>query len=314
MKIVDVAAIHFQVSELHDEGIREAMRQFREASERLDGTGVDLVVTCEGMESISQQVEEAEEPQRPGPLLTAYGDFARRNRCTVAGSVKLRVDGNVYNALCFIGPDGECLGHYAKSFLTPGEFQKGLHTGPGARVTETPAGRLGGVICYDLNFDALADEYRRLRPDVLCFSSMFHGDHLQNSWAYRARAFFVGAVKDGISTIIDPLGRRVAESCYYNRIARARLNLDRFIMHQDRNMEKFPAIRAKYQKEVLIETNSLLGVSMLYSCSPERTAADIAREFGLVQPTPATAAYIDRMGTLAAFDRSRQIDAELVAA
>ncbi|AWH46109.1 MULTISPECIES: glutathione S-transferase family protein [Stenotrophomonas] len=38
------------------------------------------------------------------------------------------------------------------------------------------------------------------------------------------------------------------------------------------------------------------------------------REFGLVQPAPATAAYIDRMSTLAAFDRSRQIDAELVAA
>ena len=38
------------------------------------------------------------------------------------------------------------------------------------------------------------------------------------------------------------------------------------------------------------------------------------REFGLVQPAPATVAYIDRMGTLAAFDRSRQIDAELVAA
>ena len=38
------------------------------------------------------------------------------------------------------------------------------------------------------------------------------------------------------------------------------------------------------------------------------------REFGLVQPAPDTAAYIDRMGALAAFDRSRPIDAELVAA
>ena len=36
--------------------------------------------------------------------------------------------------------------------------------------------------------------------------------------------------------------------------------------------------------------------------------------FGVFTPGPATAAYIDRMGTLAAFDRSRQIDAELVAA
>jgi len=37
-------------------------------------------------------------------------------------------------------------------------------------------------------------------------------------------------------------------------------------------------------------------------------------EFGLVQPPPSTAAYIDRMSTLAGFNRSRQIDAEMVAA
>lgn len=37
-------------------------------------------------------------------------------------------------------------------------------------------------------------------------------------------------------------------------------------------------------------------------------------EFGLVTPAPATAAFIARMGALAAFDRSRQIDAELMAA
>ena len=36
--------------------------------------------------------------------------------------------------------------------------------------------------------------------------------------------------------------------------------------------------------------------------------------FGLVQPAPATADYIARMGAMTAFDRSRQIDAELAAA
>jgi len=38
------------------------------------------------------------------------------------------------------------------------------------------------------------------------------------------------------------------------------------------------------------------------------------RDFGLVQPAPATTAYIARMGALAAIARSRQIDTELVAA
>ena len=36
--------------------------------------------------------------------------------------------------------------------------------------------------------------------------------------------------------------------------------------------------------------------------------------FGLVQPAPATADYIARMSAMTAFDRSRQIDAELAAA
>lgn len=37
-------------------------------------------------------------------------------------------------------------------------------------------------------------------------------------------------------------------------------------------------------------------------------------QFGLVTPAPATAAYIARMNTQQAFDRSRQIDADLLAA
>ncbi len=281
-KIVDVAAVHFNVSERGDQGRAEAIRQFREAENRLDGTGVDLVVTCEGMSSLAQKVSEAESLDAPGELLTMYREFALRNACTVAGSVKLSDAGSVFNALVFIAPDGSFPGWYAKSYPTPREMERGIVPGAGAAVTETPAGRLGGVICYDLNFDTLAEEYRSLQPDILCFSSMFHGGHLQNSWAYRARSFFVGAVKDACSSVIDPLGREIAESCYYNRIARARINLDRFILHQDRNIEKFPLIRRKYRKEILIDTNSRLGVSLLYSCTPERTAREIADEFELV--------------------------------
>ena len=226
---------------------------------------------------------QAESFDEPGELLTMYRDFALRNRCMVAGSVKLRVEDKVFNAQVFIGPDGAFTGYYAKAYPTPRELERGISPGSGAVVVDTPAGRLGGMICYDLNFDALAEQYRALSPDILCFSSMFHGDHLQAARAYCARSFFAGAVKDACSSIIDPLGRELSESCYYNRIARARINLDRFIIHQDENIEKFPDIRRKYGKEILIDTNSRLGVSLLYSCVSDRTAAEVAREFELVQ-------------------------------
>ncbi len=282
-KIMDVATIHFSVSERGDQGRAEAVRQFGEAAELLDGTGVDLVVTCEGMESIGQAMNEAESTADPGEMLCMYRDFAVRNGCTVAGSVKLNEEGKVYNALVFLGPDGRVLGSYKKTFLTEGELRKGMSRGPGAAVVETPVGRLGGVICFDLNFDELRDSYHALKPDILCFSSMFHGAHLPGNWAYQTRSFLAGAVKDGCSFILDPLGRTLNRTTYYNRIAWARINLDRFLMHQDFNRAKFPEIRRKYRKEILIDSDSELGVSILYSCVDGLSAAEVAKEFDLIE-------------------------------
>ncbi|MCF6176798.1 MAG: carbon-nitrogen hydrolase family protein [Victivallaceae bacterium] len=283
-KFVNIASVHFQITA--ERGVPDAqqkvLEQFAEATERLNGTGVDLLITCEGMESIGQTVTQAESPERPGALYETYRKFAVENRCTVAGSIKLEADGNVYNALAFIGPDGQFLGDYRKNYLTAAELKPGLTPGNGAKVIDTPAGRIGGIICFDLNFDTLRNQYHALQPDILVFSSMFHGDHLQANWAYQCRAFFAAACKDNSSDIVDPLGRVIASTNYYGRIARARVNLDRFIMHQDGNLKRFPDIRRQYGDEVEIEWNSALGVAIMYSHSQQRSASDIAAEFDLM--------------------------------
>ena len=281
-RYINIATIHFQVSERGDQGREEALRQLGEAEEKLAGSGVDLVVTCEGMESIGQTMQEAASAAQPGPLGQAYRDFARRNGCTVAGSLKLAEQGKVYNALVFLGPGGEWLGDYRKAYPTAGELAQGISPGDGARVVTTPAGRLGGAICFDLNFDELWNAYRQLRPDVLCFSSMFHGGHMQQNWAYQCRSYFAGACKDNTSDILDPLGRVLNSTNYYNRIAWARVNLDRFVMHQDRNNTRFAQIRRKYGNAILIDVAPDLGTAILYSLSTDFSAQDVAREFALV--------------------------------
>jgi predicted amidohydrolase len=234
------------------------------------------------MEGVGQTMEQAESCLRPGPLLNAYRAFAERNHCCVAGSVKLEDKGKIYNALAFIGPQGEWLGDYRKNFLTGGELQAGLTPGDAPAVVATPVGRLGGVICFDLNFDELRDAYRLLKPDVLCFSSYFHGEHLQRNWAYQCRCFLAAACKDNSSDIVDPLGRIVASTNFYGRIAWARVNLDRFVMHQDRNNARFADIRRKYGNQVQIDVAMALGVAVLYSLDNRRSAVEIAREFELI--------------------------------
>jgi len=284
-KFINIAAVHFEISAERGapDAQQKVLEQFKTATDRLDGTGIDLLVSCEGMESIGQTMEQAESPDNSGPMYNAYRDFAMRNQCTVAGSIKLEDKGNVYNALVFIGPQGEFLGDYRKTYLTTREVDIGISPGAGPSVVETPAGRIGGVICFDLNYDELRDGYHNLKPDILVFSSMFHGDHLQCNWAYQCRAFLASACKDSSSDIVDPLGRVVASVNYHGRIVRSRVNLDRFIMHQDYNCESFADIRRKYKDEIKIDYNPILGVAVLYSESPERSATEIADEFDLVE-------------------------------
>lgn len=284
-KFINTAAVHFEINV--ERGASDAqdkvLEQFKTATDRLDGTGVDLLVTCEGMESIGQTIKQAESSDKPGPMYNAYRDFALRNKCTVAGSIKLEDEGKIYNALVFIGPEGDYLGDYRKTYLTTREVDGGISPGAGAMVVDTPAGRIGGIICFDLNYDKLRDAYRDLKPDVLVFSSMFHGDHLQRNWAYQCRSFLASACKDDSSDIVDPLGRIIASVNYHGRIVRSRINLDRFMMHQDYNRERFADIQRKYNDEVKIDYNPKLGAAVLYSDSLKRSAVEIAEEFDLIE-------------------------------
>ena len=88
-KIINVATIGGMVMERGEESPEEPLRQFREAAQKLDGTGVDLVITCETM-MMNQPVGSGENPENPGPILTEYMEFARRNSCKVGGAAHSR--------------------------------------------------------------------------------------------------------------------------------------------------------------------------------------------------------------------------------
>jgi hypothetical protein len=247
----------------------------------LHGYGLDLVVLSEGVGALAQRVEDAEEISRPGPLLRLYTDFARTARCHLVGSIKLAEGGQVYNSLVTIGVTGEILGTYHKVNLTIGEIEEGLHSGAGAVVVETPIGRLGGIVCFDLNFEAIRQSYRQLKPDILTFASMYHGGLMQQIWAYECRCHLVSALPMLGGGILDPFGRPLALTDCYNSVAKAWVNLDRAIVHLDYHQEKLREIERQYLGEVSVDIPANVGSALITSLSDERTALDIVREFDL---------------------------------
>lgn len=279
--IVATAAIHFNHQEAYAgrAGRAEALRQWAAAAGRLSGTGIDLVVACEGMGSL-QSADEAETLGGGGPLLDAYRSLALREHCTVVGCLKLREDVGVVNAQVMIGPDGAVLGLYRKCFLTAGEIANGLVHGPGPVVVTTPAGRIGGAICYDLKFDGLLRAYRPLRPDVLAFSSMFHGGFQQQAWAFGTRSYLVAACKDGFSAILDPLGRTLATASAFTLVARADLPRDHLVAAYDE--EPLARLRRRRLPGLGISVSAELGAVLLTSTTDGPTCRSIAKECGLV--------------------------------
>lgn len=86
---------------------------------------------------------------------TALGEIARANSVTLVVGVTERVDagvgrGTLYNALLTFGPDGALLNHHRKLMPTYTERMVwGLGDAQGLQAVETPAGRVGGLICWE---------------------------------------------------------------------------------------------------------------------------------------------------------------------
>ncbi|MBR0458795.1 MAG: carbon-nitrogen hydrolase family protein [Victivallales bacterium] len=281
-RYLDVAGVSFQCSEQKLFSPEMVWGQVDEAERRLAGTGIDLVVFCEGVESRAQKMEEAETvTQSPAPFLDRFRSLAQNCQCLVAADLKLREGGRIYNALVYIDKDGTVLGDYRKTYPTPREIAMGITPGKGATIVQTPCGTIGGAICYDINFDDLRDQYCELAPNILCYASMCNGGQICNNWAFRTGAYLITAVKDGLSRIINPLGQTIASACFYERIVRTRINLDCLLMHSDDNLSKMPDVLRKYGKKVLLQSDPDLGYLLLSSEDPTLAIPDVQRDFEL---------------------------------
>lgn len=218
----------------------------------------------------------------------AYREFfaarAKENHCYLAYSAILKIDGIWRNATEIYDRDGKSIGIYLKNHLYPGEYDRGTVAGTELPVFECDFGKVVCATCFDLNFEELRHRCRALKPDVIAFSSAFHGGLMQKMWAYESRAYFAGACA-GYPEILSPQGEEIAHShnAAYIPVAAAEVNLDREIIHLDYNRDKFPKIKAKYGDRVKIQIPDFLGSALFTAESPDLTIDEVIDEFKLIR-------------------------------
>jgi nitrilase len=170
-----------------------------------------------------------------GPIQAFLAEAARRHGLwLLGGSIPLECPdpARVFNASLLFDPDGRCVARYDKIHLfgldLPGErFTEARTVMAGTQpcAVDTPLGRLGLSICYDMRFPEL---YRALGdPDVICVPSAFtvptgraHWETLLRARAIENQAWVVAAAQGGVhgtgretwghSLVVDPWGEVTA--------------------------------------------------------------------------------------------------------
>lgn len=242
-----------------------------------------LPEACDRFCNISKADKKEYYATRKDQLLEFFQKNAKKNNCYIAYSAARELpDGTWRNSTRIIDRSGNIAGTYNKNHLVLEEnTENGILYGKDTPVIKCDFGTVGCVICFDLNFDELRLKYKNSRPDILLFSSMYHGGLMQNYWAYSCRSHFVGSIHGLRSSIISPLGEELAHTTNYIDYVTATVNLDCELVHLDYHWEKLDNLKKKYGSKVSILDPGHLGSVLVSSESDEFTIHDLLKEFEL---------------------------------
>ncbi len=225
--------------------IAENLRHARRLLEQAAGQGARLAVLPENFPALGRRDAAAigrAEALGQGPVLPWLKQAARDLRLwIVAGTLPLppqgHPDGKVTACSLLIDEHGEQAARYDKLHLfdvdvtdNRGRYRESDDYAHGSQVVvaDTPVGRLGLSVCYDLRFPELYTALREAGAELITAPSAFtavtgaaHWEILIRARAIETQCYLLAAAQGGVhpghretwgqTAIIDPWGRIVAE-------------------------------------------------------------------------------------------------------
>jgi len=247
---------------------------------------LDLIVlpeACDVPTGLSYPEQKLYIKERKTKLLDFFAAKARENNCYIAFGSVHEVDKGLRNSLIMLDRNGKVAGTYHKNFPTIYEMEGGIIPGDEAPIIQCDFGKVAMSICFDLNYDELRLKYVKQQPDIILFSSVYHGGLMQGLWAYSCQSFLVSAI--GVvqlpSEIVNPMGEIVASSTNYFNYTVSTINLDYKLVHLDYNWQKLVKLKAKYGDAVTIHDPGKVGAVMITSEDKNVSAAQMVTEFDI---------------------------------
>ena len=251
-RLVDIACLQTRPKPDFEGAIAEALPLAEAAVQ----AGADMLFLPEysgGLRTDSGKLVPPSAPMQVHPFLQAMSEFARDNATWVfVGSVAVPgPNGKIINRGVTIDDNGAFRDHYDKIHLfdvslDAGEiYRESAHVAPGgtAVIQDTPFGRIGHTICYDLRFPHLYRSLAQNGAEILAIPAAFtvttgqaHWHVLNRARAIENGAFVIapcaigdvpgGGASYGHSLVVGPWGDVIADGGALPGVVRAQIDLD----------------------------------------------------------------------------------------
>ena len=183
----------------------QSVEQFAQLAAKVAPPKTDLILLPEGVTVVGTPFHPAEVGEKvPGPTTARLGELARKTGAYVVAGLYERVGSAVYNTAVLIDRRGQLAGKYRKVYLPREEFEGGLTPGMDYPVFETDFGKIGIMICWDVQY---ADPARALalRGAELILLRIWGGNTtLAKARAIENQVFLAASGYDFPTQILDP--------------------------------------------------------------------------------------------------------------
>jgi predicted amidohydrolase len=184
--------------------------------------GITLVGTRKTYADVSEPI--------PGPTTERLGGLARKLQSYIVAGVYERVGALVYNTAVLVDRQGRLAGTYRKTHLPYEEVEGGISPGDSYPVFTTDFGKVGILICWDIQFPEPARAMALKGAEMILVPIWGGSDVLARARAMENHVFLVTSSYDMRTFIVDPAGTVLAEANAGAPVAVAEINLDKKIL------------------------------------------------------------------------------------
>lgn len=218
----------------------------------------------------------------PGPTTEMAMERARRYETNLICPLIEARDGVLHNTAVVIDRQGHIVGTYEKlhpvtTSMDFTVFEGGVTPGQTPRVFDLDVGRIGILICFDVQWPADWARLSELGAEIVFWPSAYDGGFPLQARAWDHHYWMVSAVQSHHSRIIDITGEILLESGSRTPVIGMEIDLEKRYLHTDFNGSQVQAIRQAYGRDVSIRLYHDEG-GMTLQCNREGLTVDEVRE------------------------------------